>query len=487
MTVTRYESRGPATFQCSAITHERWLTTLSEMDIAEVQVNISERMWLKVTLVCCGFGSAALATQPASADVVLVEKDGWTVATNGRINGYLTWVAGEAAPAPNNNAAGMPYTLVGPQVGLTGVTAYDSNPAARREVSTPRIRSGYASSILGLNITKELRPDLKVLGRFALWSPLSATLPAGAERTKNHEITPSMREAYLEVTGNWGSGFVGRRMSLFSRGHIQLNWNLIHDEGVGHPCNIEGTAQATCGYTGVGSLFANRNAQLGYSTPKFEGFQLTVAVVDPTPLPVAPAMAGDAMPANSYNRTPLPRFEAEANYEPEFGETKIFAFANGMVQPLARSDNDERRNAWGIAGGGRVHWGPIGVGFGPYYGKGLGTATPFSNCGTPGCNQEAVDGAGDLRAFWGLLGAANVRLADTEIAVAYGTARAKETAFDAANNISLIKSSSAVALKVAQHIDKLAVSADYMRVMYDWHRGESQDTNVFSIGAVFAW
>lgn len=450
-------------------------------------MNVSVGTCLKMSLACCAFAGVALVTQPASADVVLLEKDGWTVATNGRINGYLTWVAGEAAPAPNTNAGGMPYTLVGPQVGLSGVTAYDSDPNARRHVSTPRIRSGYASSILGLNITKELKPDLKVLGRFALWSPLSATLPAGAERTKNHEITPSMREAYLEVTGTWGSGFVGRRMSLFSRGHIQLNWNLIHDEGVGHPCNIEGTAQATCGYTGVGSMFANRNAQLGYSTPKFADFQLTVAVVDPTPLPVAPVMATDPTPASSYNRTPLPRFEAEANYEPQFGDTKVIAFVNGMVQTLARSDNDQTRTAWGIAGGGRVQWGPVAAGLGPWVGKGLGTATPFSNCGTPGCNQEAVDGAGDLRSFWGFLGAANVRLADTELAAAYGTARAKETDFDRNNNISLIKSTAGIALKVAQHIDKLAVSADYMHVMYDWHRGESQRTNVFSVGAVFAW
>lgn len=438
-----------------------------------------------MTLACCAFGCAALATHPASADVVLLEKDGWTIATNGRINGYLTWVAGEAAPTPNNNSSGMPFTLVGPQQGLTGVTVFDSDPGARKHVSTPRIRSGYASSILGLNITKKLKQDLEVLGRFALWAPLGATVlpagaPAGAERAKNHEITPSMREAYLEVTGSWGSGFVGRRMSLFSRGHIQLNWNLIHDEGVGHPCNIEGTTQASCGYTGVGSMFANRNAQLGYSTPKVEGFQLTVAVVDPTPLPVAPAMATDPIPANSYNRTPLPRFEAEANYEPQLGDTKIFTFVNGMVQTLARSDNDEKRTVWGIAGGGRVNWGPLAVGLGPYYGKGLGTATPFST-------SEAVDGAGDLRTFWGFLGGANVRIVDTELAAAYGTARAKETDFDKNNNISLIESTAALSFKLAQHIDKVAVSADYMHVMYDWHRGESQRTNVISLGAVFAW
>ncbi|HYO97189.1 MAG TPA: porin [Polyangiaceae bacterium] len=450
-------------------------------------MNISTRTCLTKLLACCAFGSVALAAQRVSADIVLLEKDGWNVATNGRVNGYLTWVAGQAAPTPNSNADGVPYTLVGPQVGLTGVTAFDSDPDARRQVSTPRLRSGYASSILGLNITKQLAPELKALGRFALWSPLSATLPAGAERTKNHEITPSMREAYLEVTGNWGSGFVGRRMSLFSRGHIQLNWNLVHDEGVGHPCNIEGTAQATCGYTGVGSMFANRNAQLGYSTPKLGGFHLTLAVVDPTPLPVAPATAMDPMPANSYNRTPLPRFEFEANYDPEFGDTKVFAFVNGMVQTLARSDNDEKRTAWGIAGGGRIHLGKIALGLGPYYGKGLGTATPFSNCSGPGCNQEAVDGAGDLRAFWGFLAGANVRIVNTELAAAYGTARARETDFDEDNNVSLIQSASGIAFKVAQHIDQVSVSADYMHVMYDWHRGESQRTNVLSVGAQFVW
>jgi hypothetical protein len=429
-------------------------------------VNALARTLAKKALVSCVFGCVALASRQASADIVLVEGKDYSVSTNGRVDAYLSWVAGQAQPTGNLNAAGTPYTLVGPQVGLTGVADQDGN------ISTPRIRGGYASTILAFTVRKKISEDLKVLAKLGLWAPIQTT------RVKNDAVAPDWREQYLELEGAWGSVWGGRRLSLYSRGHVALNWNLIHMHGVGHPCNVDGTSTATCGFTGVGSMFPNRNAQIGYATPKIYGFQVSAGIFDPAALPVAPAMMGGPPSPANYDRTPMPRFEAEANYDAEFGNVKLFTFLNGLAQKLAQSTSDKTRTVFGLGAGGRAQVGPLGVGLGTHYGKGLGTATPFG---------EAVDGAGELRAFYGFLVAANYRYIDTEFALAYGTSRANETEFDQTANVSVIQSASAIAANVGQNIGPVVVSADYMYVMYDWHRGERQRSNVINLGMLYSW
>jgi Gram-negative porin len=424
------------------------------------------RAFAKKALVLGVFAVVVLANRRAAAEIVLVQGKDYSVSTNGRVDAYLSWVFGAAQPTGNPNAAGAPYTLVGPQIALTGVANQDGN------ISTPRIRGGYASTILAFNIKKKIFDDLNATAKLGLWAPIQTT------RIKNDAVAPDWREQYVELEGSWGSVWGGRRMSLYSRGHVALDWNLMHQHGVGHPCNVDGTGTATCGFTGVGSMFPNRNAQIGYATPKIQGFQVAAGIFDPAALPVAPNMMGAVSPAN-YDRTPLPRFEAEATYDAEFGAIKMYTFLNGLAQKLAQSTSERVRTVYGVGAGGRVHAGPWGVGLGTHYGKGLGTGTPFG---------EAVDGAGDLRTFYGLLALGNYRILDTEFALGYGTARAMETDFDrTADTVSVIKSASGIAAKIAQYFGPVVISADYMHVMYRWHRGEQQDSNVLSLGLLFGW
>jgi hypothetical protein len=124
----------------------------------------------------------------------------------------------------------------------------------------------------------------------------------------------------------WG----GRKLGLYNRGGMRMNWWLMHQQGVGHPCNVDGSGTATCGHTGVGSMFPNRNAQIGYATPEVAGLQLSIAMFDP------------AMINADWNRTPLPRVESELTFRREFGGPKdykneINAWANGLSQPIGRT------------------------------------------------------------------------------------------------------------------------------------------------------
>jgi hypothetical protein len=278
-----------------------------------------------------------------------------------------------------------------------------------------------------------------------------------------------------------------------------MNYTLVHDEGVGHPCNIDSNSAAACGSSGVGNLFGNRNAQITYTTPKFADIDVSVGLFDPIKLAVAstkvPAVAAMPLampptlaipereihsPAN-YDRTPMPRIEVEANFEKQLNEkTKLVLFLNGMGQSLAQSSSDKTAMPLGIGGGGRIHLGALGVGAVFHAGSGIGTATSFG--------PESVDASGELRSVLGVQVAGNYRLLDTELALSFGTVGATESDFDKSSDaVSLVESNSSVALKVAQHVGPFVFSGDYMRVMTKWHKGEEQNGNLIHIGTKYGW
>jgi hypothetical protein len=389
------------------------------------------------------------------------------------------------------------YRLVGPQVAIQGnptPQGAEGSPINDKDVSAPRIRGGFASTILNLMVQKDIRKDLKLFIKLGLWAGIDNAQVNGV-RQKNDVAAVDWREQYLELSGSWGMFWGGRKLGLYNRGGMRMNWWLMHQQGVGHPCNVDGSGTATCGHTGVGSMFPNRNAQLGYATPEVVGLQLSVAMFDP------------AMINADWNRTPMPRFESELTFRREFGGPKEYknefnAWANGLTQPIGRTQEvapqpavppdiparpgipaDVTRNVWGVGGGA---WGRIsgfGLGATGWYGEGLGTATAFGN--------TAVDDIGQLRKHYGYLAIANFRYENFEIAGSYGAAHAQETDWDKSpdnsDKISVIKQVRGVGGKIAYYVGPVVFSIDGMNLHHTWWRGETQVANVVSAGVVAKW
>jgi hypothetical protein len=470
-----------------------------------VQISIGRP---RFRLVCLAL-SGALWNQTAHADVPLndpAKADGWAISTSGQVNAYLSWIFGESVNRaglgnlvdPNDDPVlGARYRLVGPQVGIAGNPIPEgaaSSPINDTKLSTPRIRGGFASTILNLMVQKEIRPELKLFIKLGLWAGID-NYQVGGVRGKNDAAPVDWREQFFDLSGSWGTFWGGRKLGLYNRGGMRMNWWLMHQQGVGHPCNVDSSGTATCGHTGVGSMFPNRNAQIGYATPEVAGLQLSVAMFDP------------AMINADWNRTPMPRFEAEGTFRKEFGGPKDYknelnAWANGLTQVVARTQEvapqpavppdipakpgipaDAERSVWGVGGGAWGRMSGFGVGATGWYGSGLGTATPFGN--------TAVDDLGELRTHYGYLAIANFRYDTFEVAGSYGSTNVQETEWDKnpnnADKISVIKEVRGIGAKIAYHLTPVVFSVDAMILHHEWWRGETQDANVVSAGAVAKW
>jgi hypothetical protein len=423
---------------------------------------------------------------------------GWEVTTSGRVDSYGSWTFGKTVntvtygnlvdPAGNGNAR---YRLLGPGVGIQGNPTPGGATADLQNdtnLSAPRIRGGFASTILAFNIYKQITPDLRLTFKLGLWAGIQNSVVNGV-RQQNDVGNVDWREQYLKLEGPWGAIWGGRLLGLFNRGGMRLDWYLMHQQGVGHPCNVDSGGTTSCGATGVGSLHPGRNAQLAYSTPDIAGFQITGAVLD-----------GSMIDAN-WNRTPLPRFEFEATFRRKgMGTNEFNAWANGLTQVIGRVTElppqttqtppvpgipaDATRNVYGFGGGA---WGRISgfaIGATGWAGKGLGTAFSFGN--------TAVDDVGTLRQHFGYLGVGNYRFGNVEIAAEYGSSNVKQTDWDntsgaTSNPVSVIKEVRGISGLVAYHMGPVTFSVDGMNIRNTWHKGEKQVANVVSAGLLGEW
>jgi hypothetical protein len=445
-----------------------------------------------------------LASAPAKAEIFLLKKDkpdDWEVSTNGRVDSYLNWIGGETINTGNTGNLVNPgdpmsidrYTLVGPQISIRGNPTPDgatASPVTDKDLNTFRIRGGFASTILAFNIYKQVLPDVKLSIKLALWAGIQNGLNAQNYRQFNDAASVDFREQYLELSGSWGAAWGGRRIGLFNRGGMKMDWFLVHQHGVGHPCDVDSVASATCGNTGVGSMFPARHAQLGYATPEVGGLQLSVAALDP------------AMIDQFWNRTVLPRFEGELVFHKVIQDRpvvkdEINVWANALSQMIGRVGEapqnlaigdpgipaNSTRAVWGVGGGAWARFAGFALGGTGWIGDGLGTAWALGN--------TAVDSTGHLRRHFGYLADVNYRLGNFEIAGFYGSANAKETAWDRAPNnpikVSVIKEVRGIGGKIAWHMDPVVFSIDGMNLHYTWHRGEEQTANTISAGLLAEW
>lgn len=410
----------------------------------------------------------AVCPRPAHADVELGQNQGWTVTTDGRINGFLSYTTGEGVPVEPND----PNQVV--NIAGTSLEDFTDN---RNNIETLRIRSGFVGSILGFKLTKPFSEALTLTGRFQLWSVIESN------RQASERNYPDMREVYLRADGYWGGVLIGRSVGLFNRGAIEINFMYGHNHGLGHPCDTKGKGP-TCGHVGYGVFFPSFNAGLVYDTPDLAGLKLTAGIYDPSTL---------ALPG--YVRTPLPRVESELTYdigtEGAGGEPPPFAmhlFVNGLWQRLVQAGDPSApvtirsEDAWGVGLGARVEvLGALKLGGSYHTGKGIGLAVPLENSPT------ASNTEGDLRDTDGYYVQAMYGFPTaTVLAVGYGVSRVEELSTD--TTISLIEHQRGVSAGIYQHVNEAFVLGfDWFRADYLWHEGESQVASTFNLGATLHW
>ena len=148
------------------------------------------------------FGAAALAfscgtawVSNAAGEVTLVEKDGWEIFTNGRINAFASY----------GNGDGFPTSTTHEVVGGAGYTTMQSDTS--NHYSAMRIRSGFVSNVFGFGFKKQIAEATTLRGYLGLWTTVETF-----DRNKWLIVNPDAREGYVKIDGPWGGVLVGRSL-----------------------------------------------------------------------------------------------------------------------------------------------------------------------------------------------------------------------------------------------------------------------------------
>jgi len=419
----------------------------------------------------------------ASADVKIANIEGWEISTSGRVNGFLSYVRGNAYPS----------TIILGQRGtdnnLSAGAGLESNQYdADRQFQTMRFRSGFVGAVLGFGVKTAVTPTTSVRAHIETWNTIETS------RNKAAPNPTDVRQAYGKIEGPWGGILFGRALALFSRGAITLDFLYQHGFSLGYPCNAD-AGGPTCGAVGYGVVFAGFNPQVTYNTPDLGGFQLSVGLFDPSNSP------------GKLETTPLPRLEAEATFEKTFGAGKVHLFVNGMAQTLkenwlnahdrlkAAGATDDEANATrdlksvttrAVNYGFRAELSVLRVGFSSHYGYGIGMNNALEN--TP----VVFDSAHDPRKFDAYYGVVGVDIDPVYLHAGYGMTRLFTTPQDRQDAITArqdpIKQQRGISVGINYRFSKNLVWAlDFFDADHTWYLGEKQKVQIVNSGLTMVW
>jgi hypothetical protein len=448
----------------------------------------------------CGLtlGACLLASKPAAAEVTLVETNGWSFFTDGRVNAFVSYGVGDAFPRPTQNTNLGPDGRA-PQHGVVGsgqpfTAGYEStNQAdANNGYNGMRIRNGFLATILGLGIKRKVSDTTTATGYIALWGTAQTyardrVQDSGKSTSKGFDV----RSGYVELEGPWGGVTAGRQGGLFGGLSAEIDFLYGHNYGLGLPCVDD--YYASCGHIGTGALGPGNAAGFVYSTPSFGGLKLRAGLFDPVRL------------LGIWERVPIPRPEGSLTFEQQVSPSVTFKLGvEGMYQPMKLLGADQSTEVWGVAGGGRLEAGPIRLGLSAFRGKGLGAYVALQNSGSS-FNQTTKE----LRSFTGLYAQSALVLGKWQVSLGVGEVIDDQLDSDKIDvGTSNLKRQMGISLGLYYSLtENIALGVDYFRFQTDWWGApnstddammnpvvlsgylapEKQVINFFNAGATFHW
>jgi predicted porin len=429
-----------------------------------------------------------LATATAAhAEVIVYDKDGWTLSLDGRINAYYSYEWGDYKPhftaeqiAENGGVAPTANSLVWSE--FTAISAQDPmqcNAAgvqmngAACTFSTSRVHSGFVGNLVGFTTKKKISDNLKATARVSLWWPIETDQYRGYS-----SMHPDPRESYVKLEGPWGGVLAGRALGLHDRGGTTIDFLYANGHSVGSPCSATGQGPL-CGYIGYGYQFPSFNAGIIYNTPEASGFELAAGIYDPV---------RTGQQTVILETTPYPRVESEASYTYKGSAAFFTLFVNGMWQQARGFHTDAgglqaaiSRNALGASAGGRVEVGGVKLGVVANWDVGGGDQSGL-------VGPVPVDNDGNLRTVKGAMGQLMYSLAKLDIAAGAGLTRVEQTPFDVSHHDDVIKTRLGASGTVTYHLDpSISLSAQYFHAEHTFWMGQIQRVNFVNTGLDFVW
>jgi hypothetical protein len=457
-----------------------------------VRPNSTKPYWIQTALCVSALAGCLLTTRTASAEITVVKNDTWEVYIAGRVNAFLSYAFGDAYPVPlppsTKIVTGGGFDDSGldliPRTDATGMP----DMTQQGTISRMRVRSGFIPNVLTLGMRRKIGSSSVLRGQVSVWGHIepdqyialaqhTAPRPGG----RDAGIAADFREGYMELEGPWGTFTGGRFLTLFSRGITETDFLYGHGYGLGYPMVVNGdylTGSSslpgpTSGMIGFGVVGATFSPGLVYSTPSLGGLKLAAGVFDPVKL----ARAG-------WGTTRTPRGEGELTFDLTSGTFKMHLFGNGAFQKLYNGGTPEETTMYGAGYGGRVEVGPVHLGGGGHYGKGVGLSYAFE--GSPTSSSAAAmppDALNPLRTFSGFAVFAQVVAGRFDLNLGYGQTKVQLVDADLTSTDSVLKTQTAISAGVVYHItENFHLDVDFLNAAFAWYGGEQQKVNFLNTG-----
>jgi len=398
-----------------------------------------------------------LASQGAGA-LDAIEVGEWKIDFSGNINGFVSDVKCES---PAVGAA----VLGGLACGSLSGGDYDDN----------NVRTGLLPSWLGFHAEKTegdnkygimigFQPGIDGGNQNGITGgPIDGGLGLNSE---------NLRQVYVEWGGNWGSFKVGRDLGIFGSDAILSDMTLL---GVGTVSDLtRGGGNTSLGRIGVGYVYADWKGQVQYSSPKFGGFQINVALVDPWGLV---NLSGESLDADTYAQEGT-SYGLEGKAAFSWGEENEFRgkiWVSAISQEI-KSTVFESEDALGYDVGAKVGIGGLeGVAY-YYQGEGIGST---------GFLFDAIDELGNARDSDGYYAQLTFKFAfGTKIGASIGESNLDRGPADLPTTALFSKNESIVVGIYHALTSYLNLVAEYTQTESTAHNGAEAKETAIAVGAI---
>jgi predicted porin len=388
----------------------------------------------------------------------------WMVDFSGNVNGFVSDVKCEADPSGGPVSGGLACGSAGAD--------YDDN----------NIRTGLLPSWFGFHAERTegntkygimigFQPGIDGGNQGAITGgPIDGGLGLNSE---------NLRQVYLEFSGGWGGIKIGRDLGLFGSDAILSDMTLL---GVGTVSDLtRGGGNTSLGRIGVGYLYADWKGQVQYSSPKWGGFQVNLAIVDPWGLV---DLSGESLNAETFAQEGSTYgFEGKAAFswgEPESFNGKIWASFISQAIKAAPGSAFADEDAIGYDVGAKLGLAGFEVVAYYYQGEAIGSA---------GFLFDAVDAAGNARDSDGFYAQASFKFPGigTKIGASFGESNLDRGPADLAST-TLFETNESIVVGIYHPLTSaLTLVAEYTQTTATAHNGNEAEETAIALGAILQY
>ena len=377
----------------------------------------------------------ALSASAANAGIIIPAGE-WTVDISGNVNSFFS----------QSKSTG-------------GATVKGGLAAGGNSASVNSQGTGLLPNFLSVSGTTR-QNDLDVT-----W--LISIQPGGDVGSAGQLGTQNNRQAYLTFGDkSWGSVKLGKDLGVFASDAILNDMTLL---GVGAGA---GLGNATYGRIGTGFQYADWKSQVAYTSPNFNGFQVTGALTQGWN---ATATTGASSLSTTNRGGANPAYEGKASYSFAMNDVTGKIWVSGIAQKIGGGTTTDDPVATAGDIGANINVAGFGL-TGYYYGgKGIGSTFQFLDGYSAAGKARDSDG--------GYVQATYVLPTKTKAGISWGQSNLDLASGE--SNTTLLKTNEMLTVGLYHPLTKhLNLVAEYSHITSENQAGAENQTNSGSLGGI---